>query len=322
MTRIVPPLPDRPQLSMRLINYAAERPDSWDRLTDLARLLDRGGVDRLVVSDHVVFGEDLEAYARPETGGSAGITQPTGPDGYWMEPLTVLAAVTSVTDRIRLGTYVILAALRRPMVLAKVSATLDALSKGRFELGAGIGWQREEYETAGLEFERRGRLLDQTLAVCQTLWTEERASFDDGELRFENIHNMPKPVHPGGVPVWLGGSASPRVADRIARFGCGWIPWGRDARDLASGITRMGELLERREGPSLAEIGVVGTVKLVTGDDGSLDVPATMASTGRLLELGVTDVRCNALLPDDLSEAEDQIGEIVAAFRRETGAPS
>ncbi len=76
----------------------------------------------------------------------------------------------------RLGTYILLAALRRPVVLAKQLATLDVLSGGRVDLGVGIGWQREEYEAAGLDFATRGRLLDDSLEVCQTLWREPRAS--------------------------------------------------------------------------------------------------------------------------------------------------
>src|SRR5205085_519173 len=81
---------------------------------ELARAADEAGIDRVVVSDHVVFGEDLEAYARPEAGGVDGGKQPTGPDGHWLEPITVLTTVAARTTRVRLGTYVLLAALRRP----------------------------------------------------------------------------------------------------------------------------------------------------------------------------------------------------------------
>ena len=72
----------------------------------------------------------------------------------------------------RLATGILLAALRRPVVLAKSAATLDVLSGGRLDLGVGVGWQREEYEAAGLDFDGRGRLLDHTLEVCTELWTQ------------------------------------------------------------------------------------------------------------------------------------------------------
>src|SRR5207248_9888916 len=128
------------------------------------------------------------------------------------------AAVAGQTTRVRLGTYVLLAALRRPVVLAKQLATLDVLSGGRLDLGVGIGWQREEYEAAGLDFGARGRLLDHSLEVCQTIWHEQRASYASPELSFDAIHAMPKPAQPGGVPIWVSGRCNRRVASRLARF--------------------------------------------------------------------------------------------------------
>jgi alkanesulfonate monooxygenase SsuD/methylene tetrahydromethanopterin reductase-like flavin-dependent oxidoreductase (luciferase family) len=76
------------QLSIGVTSFAAEDPGTWEPLFRAARVADRAGVDRLVVSDHVVFGERLEEYGRPEIGGQAGGKQPTGPDGHWLEPLT------------------------------------------------------------------------------------------------------------------------------------------------------------------------------------------------------------------------------------------
>jgi alkanesulfonate monooxygenase SsuD/methylene tetrahydromethanopterin reductase-like flavin-dependent oxidoreductase (luciferase family) len=118
-------------------SFAAEDPGTWQPLFDAATVADEAGVDRLVVSDHVVFGERLEEYARPEIGGQAGGKQPTGPDGHWLEPLTTLSVLAGMTSRIRLGTNILVAALRRPAVLAKSTATLDVLSGGRLALGVG-----------------------------------------------------------------------------------------------------------------------------------------------------------------------------------------
>ncbi|MBV8951986.1 MAG: TIGR03619 family F420-dependent LLM class oxidoreductase, partial [Actinobacteria bacterium] len=228
-----------PQLSISLRTYAADDPGTWQPILDHARAADAAGVDRVLVSDHVVFGENLEAYGRPETGGVEGGRQPTGPDGYWLEPLTTLSVLCGTTTRVRLGTNILIAALRRPVVLAKAAATLDVLSGGRLDLGVGIGWQREEYEAAGLDFGDRGRQLDLTLEVCRTLWREQRAKVDLPGLAFDAIHMMPKPAQPGGVPIWVSGRLNARVASRLARFGCGWIPWGDDATDLAASIPRM-----------------------------------------------------------------------------------
>jgi len=141
-----------PQLSVGLSSFAAEDPGGWGGMLRLAQAADRTGVDRLVVSDHIVFGERLEEYGRPELGGQAGGVQPTGPDGHWLEPMTTLSVIAGMTADVRLGTNILVAALRRPVVLAKSAATLDVLSGGRFDLGVGVGWQREEYEEDGGAF--------------------------------------------------------------------------------------------------------------------------------------------------------------------------
>src|ERR1700722_8328209 len=103
------------QLSTGLLNFSATDPGGWDGFFARARLLDAAGVDRLVVSDHVVFGENLDAYSNPKTGGVTGGVQPTGPDGHWLEPMTTLSVLAGMTSRIRLGTGIVIAALRRPV---------------------------------------------------------------------------------------------------------------------------------------------------------------------------------------------------------------
>ena len=77
----------QPHLSIQVVNFAAEEPDGWQRLLNHAVAADRAGVDRVAVSDHVVFGDDLSDYADPAKGGLADGRQPTGPDGHWLEPL-------------------------------------------------------------------------------------------------------------------------------------------------------------------------------------------------------------------------------------------
>src|SRR5690349_4721797 len=235
-----------------------------------ARMYDRVGIDKLVVSDHVVFGEHLDAYGNPATGGTAGGRQPTGPDGHWLEPMTTLSVIAGVTERVRLGTGILLAALRRPVVLAKSAATLDVLSNGRLDLGVGVGWQREEYDAAGLDFAQRGRLLDHTLDVCTELWTERVANYQSPELAFDRIHMMPKPLQAGGVPIWISGTVNARVVDRLGRFGLRWIPWGDDAADIERSIAGMRDRIAAT-GTSPAGLQVVANLRVRKTDDDRID---------------------------------------------------
>ncbi len=307
-----------PQLSIQLRTFSEDVPaDGWRSLIAAARAADTAGVDRIVVSDHVVMGEHLEAYGDPSRGGSRGGRQPTGPDGHWLDPLAVLAHLAAVTDRVRLGTNILIAALRRPAVLAGQCSTIDVLSGGRLDLGVGVGWQAEEYEAAGLDFARRGRLLDHTLEVCTTLWTEPVADHASDELHFERIHQMPKPMTPGGVPVWVSGTVNPASMRRLARFGTGWIPWGADAADPVAGIARMREAVAGH-GRDPEELGVVGTLRVSEDEAGRPGIEAAMAGVGPLVEAGITDVRLGVGVPDDAQQAADLLGHAVTAFQAAT----
>ena len=306
-----------PRLSMHLVNFAAEPLGDWQRLFDLAVAADRAGIGRLVVSDHVVYGERLDRYADPARGGLAGGRQPTGPDGAWLEPLTVLAMVGALTERVRLCPMVLLAALRRPIVLAKTAATIDVLTGGRLDLGVGVGWQQEEYEAAGLDFAARGRLLDDTLEVCQALWTQERASVSTEELSFEGLHQMPKPTA-GTVPVWVSGTVNRRSMARLARFGSGWIPWGPDAADPASGIARMRDAVAA-SGRDPSGIEVTGRLPLERDDDGNPQIGPTMAAVPGLVEAGVTDFSIGLRPPQGSDQAEEYMAPWVEAFAAAVG---
>ncbi len=305
------------QLSTSLRTFTAEDTGDWSDLVELARAADQAGIDRLVLSDHVVFGEHLDAYGDPSVGGSAGGRQPTGPDGSWLEPLATIAHLTAVTSRTRFATGILLAALRRPVVLAKTAATIDVLSGGRLDLGVGVGWQREEYEAAGLPFEGRGRLLNHTIEVCQTLWRDRTATYQSDELSFAGIHQMPKPTQPGGVPVWVSGTVNPGSMDRLARYGSGWIPWGDDAADIEGGLARMREAVARRDRDPL-ELGVVGALRVVKDDRGAVDLGRTMEPVPRLHAAGISDFRMYLSPPTGGQPTVEYLHEFVTAFRAAT----
>jgi len=306
------------QLSLRLKCYSAEDPGSWAPLSTYARAADQAGIDRLVVSDHVVYGEKLEEYARPEIGGQKGGKQPTGPDGHWLEPLTTLTFVAGQTQRVRLGTNILIAALRRPVVLAKVAATLDVLSGGRLDIGVGVGWQREEYDAAGLKFEGRGRLLDHTIEVCQTLWRNQRAKYESPELKFDAIHQMPKPLQAGGVPIWVSGTINKNTVSRLARFGVAWIPWGPDAADLVNSIPRMKDAVSKL-GRDVSDLQVVGHLPVVRSENREIDLPRTMERMKPFIDAGVTDFRTDFPEGLDINAMTDQLRSLVAEFRRAVG---
>lgn len=144
------------------------------------------------------------------------------------EPLMVLAAVAAVTQRARLGTAVLLPGLRNPVLLAQQVATLDQLSEGRVILGLGIAADgaanRNEFEAAGVPFEKRvGRLLEGA-DLCRALWQGEPVDWD-GRWTLRGATLGPEPFQAGGPPVWMAGTV-PAARQRIARRFDGWFPTG------------------------------------------------------------------------------------------------
>src|SRR2546425_5491898 len=141
-------------------------------------------------------------------------------------PLTLMSAVAARTRRVRLGTGVLLPALRNPVVLAHVVGTLDRVAEGRIILGVGIAGDmpaiRKEFAAAGVPWERRvGRFLG-ILAICQALWSRDGVSFSGKHFTLDNVTMEPKPHRPGGPPIWIGGSG-PTAVREAARFDA-WFP--------------------------------------------------------------------------------------------------
>jgi probable F420-dependent oxidoreductase len=177
----------------------------------------------------------------PETGpllAMAERAEAAGFDSVWIgdsitarprhEPLTLLAAVAARTRRVRLGTGVLLPALRNPVVLAHVVATLDRVAEGRVILGVGIAADtpaiRREFAAVGVPFERRvGRFLE-ILEICRALWRHDGVSFSGKHFTLDKATVEPKPHRPGGPPIWIGGSG-PTALREAARFDA-WFPTG------------------------------------------------------------------------------------------------
>jgi probable F420-dependent oxidoreductase len=271
------------QLSIGLPNFGSWPGDDWRGFIDVARAAEDAGIDRVVLVDHVVMGPHTDNY----TWGRF----PTPPEAAWPEPLTLLAAIAAVTERIRLATGILIAPLRGASLLAKTAATLDQISGGRLDLGVATGWQREEYDAAGLDWDRRGQLLTDTLAACKALWTQTPAHFSSETVNFRDTYLSPKPVQPGGVPLWIGGSLNKRNLARIVDSGDGWIPiMGLSLEDMARDVATIRQALSDA-GRDPARLAVQGPVPMVKGDDGKFDLARTLERAPEVIAAGATTVQ-------------------------------
>ena len=294
----------RPTLTVGLPNFGTYLPPGeWHRFVDVARAADDAGVDRIVLVDHVVMGEHTDAYSWGNF--------PTPPEAPWLEPLTMLAAIASATERVRLATGILIAPLRPAAFLAKQAATLDVLSRGRVDLGVGTGWQREEYEAIGIDFDKRGQQLTDTLAAMQALWRETPTTFESPTISFRDIYCMPKPAQPGGVPLWVAGTLNKRNLDRVLRFGAAWIPiMGETVEGIAAGVQKI-----RDAGKDMTGFQVQGPLRYVRGDDKTVDLARSMESVPELVAAGATDIHVTLqAFSRDPADAPQLCKDFVARF--------
>jgi probable F420-dependent oxidoreductase len=188
-----------------------------------------------------------------------------------LDPLVALAAAATATTSLRLGTGILLAAQREPIVTAKAVATLDHLSGGRAALGVGFGWNEDEIEHHGVAMPDRRAVAREHLLAMQALWGDDEASFEGDHVRFAASWSWPKPVQRGPdgrprVPVLHGGAAGPKLFAHIAEYGDGWIPIG--GAGLTDAIPRLRDAVaEAGRDPDEMEIVPFGSIP----DPGKLD---------------------------------------------------
>ncbi len=185
---------------------------------ELARAVEERGFDSIFFPEHTHIPTSRKT---PFPGGG------DLPDYYWRshDPFVALGAAAAVTTRLRLGTGICLVIERDPITLAKECASLDLISNGRLILGIGAGWNREEMANHGASYPDRWKIVREKILAMKTIWTEDEPEFHGEFVDFDPIWSWPKPVQPGGPPVWIGAN-SKWVFDRVAEYAEGWMPIG------------------------------------------------------------------------------------------------
>jgi probable F420-dependent oxidoreductase len=200
----------------------------------LVRRAEELGFAHLSVSDHLVVPRSIESRYPYSASGA----WPGAASGECLEQFTLLAHLAAISSKPRLITAVAVIPYRNAVHTAKIAATIDVLSRGRFVLGAGAGWLREEFEAVGAPaFEERGRVTDEYLQAFKILWTEDDPRFAGRHVQFANISFLPKPVQKPHPPIWVGGESPPALR-RSARYGDAWFPIGNNPRHPLDTVAR------------------------------------------------------------------------------------
>jgi probable F420-dependent oxidoreductase len=222
--------------------------DEWEHsagpaeLLEVAQVADRNGFDYVGVCDHVAIPRDLAPRMTTT----------------WYDTVSTLSWLAGLTERVRLASTVYIVAYRSPLVTSKAFSTLDALSGGRAVLGVGAGHVVAEFEALGVPFRQRGRLTNEAIVAIRAAFADEWGAGDVGQ--------SPRPVQPGGPPIWVGGS-TPAALRRAAELGDGWLPQGPPEQGMAAAIQ---EITSMREAAGRADLpfAMGGMTRLYVGDPG------------------------------------------------------
>ncbi|MFC9282136.1 LLM class F420-dependent oxidoreductase [Streptomyces collinus] len=285
-------------------------------VADVARTAERIGYDSLWVYERAL-------YPEPATQGLYGVPGLAWPDSYRgvAEPLVTLTLAAAATERVELGSSVLVAPLHLPFQLAKALATLDAASGGRVLAGFGTGWSHDEYAATGVRpFEERGRVMDELIDVCRAVWGPDPVVHDGPVTRIDSAVVGPKPARP--IPILLAGSGKPALR-RLVDHADGWLPVGAGVEQIAAQWAELQDLAAERgrQQPirTVLRVNAAHSAKPYDGGDRRPfqgDADQIVADLARHAELGLDEILVDLQATTrDAQELKDVAAEVFEKAR-------
>jgi probable F420-dependent oxidoreductase len=278
---------------------------SMSHVVDMAVAAEAAGVDGIMISDHIVLGPsanregeplNLRDYAAP------GNQDPMTP---WPSPVVLLSAIAARTTSLRLVFGAIIAPLRHPLNTAKDLGTIDLLSQGRLVVLPTVSWHEEEFRALGVDFSKRGAILDEQLEIWHRAWTDNPISFQGEHYSFDEVYVEPKAYAPGGPTLWFGGSSVHQsLLKRLVKYGSGFNPFGSPTDEELAQLSAA--LIEA--GRSVAEIEMVGGIR------GRFNSPDDLADLEQALDGSLEQLRQGyrtiCFKPSMFTDSVDEVPEI------------
>jgi probable F420-dependent oxidoreductase len=308
--------PDRPGLRPRGLGVSITSPGKFAErgLRDVLRIagwIEELGFETITCGEHVLTSAEIAVR---------------GNDRWYREqviyadPLITLGAVAAVTEKVRLCTSIYIVPLRPAAAVAKMVATLDAISGGRFTFGVGAGWLAREFDALGVPMKGRFARMEEYIRACKVLWTEAPASFHSETVNFDEVWCLPQPVQPGGPPILFAGDPGGTTARRIAELGDGWIVRTGAVKDRdeetekiqADVATIRQAFVEAGRDPSTLML-QIGTLAK-RDEDGKVDLEHTFREVERYWDLGIQMVQMS------LTQFVDQAAEVRPFLEEVSGA--
>jgi len=207
-------------------------------IAEAAQFVEEFGFAEFWVPEHVMFFPSYESKYPYSEDGRIG-----GEPRSLLDPFSALTFVAAYTQSIRLGTGICLVPQRNPVYTAKVAADLDFLSGGRFDLGVGIGWLKEEFQALGVPWEDRAGRTMECIEVMKTLWCDDVSSYQGKYFSIGAAYQNPKPVQKPHIPILFGGESDPALL-RVAQVGQGWYGFNLTPQLLEERLEHLARLLE------------------------------------------------------------------------------
>ena len=269
-----------------------------EQIVAVARKAEDVGIESVWTFEHVVVPVEYESKYPYSPNGKMGTT----PETNFVDPLIALAAIATATTKIRLATGVNILSQANPLFLAKQAASLDFVSNGRFMLGVGIGWLKEEFAALGTPFERRGARFDDAIQAMKKVWSEDVVEHQSDFISWSGFKSYPLPVQKPHLPLIIGGTKG-KAFERTAKYGDGWFA-------PTAGPEQLAPMLEELKKACEAVDRDPGTVEISTM---WIDVAGGMDVLRRYEDLGVSRliVPVFALGGGDPMAALEKLGEEV-----------
>ncbi len=235
-------------------------------ITRVAQTAEESGYESLWTGEHVVV---IDPQVAPS---------PIPPHTRMVDTVATLAFAAAVTERVKLGSGIILLAQRNPVVLAKELAGIDVLSEGRLLFGVGVGYVRHEFEVIGVPYEERGARVTEHIEAIRALWTQDAPEFHGQFTQISGVQSHPRPLQRPHPPIVIGGMSPPALRRAVAQ-GDGWYGFFQDLEATAAAIKGLADAAKRTERPTS-----LGPLEITITPPGSVDLDTVK----RYEDLGVS----------------------------------
>lgn len=237
-----------------------------EAITQVAKTAEDAGYESLWTGEHVVLVD-------PQSGSS-----PVPPETNMVDTVATLAFLAGITERIKLGSGIILLAQRNPVILAKELAGIDVLSDGRLLFGVGVGYVKEEFDVIGIPYEERGARVTEHIEAIRALWSQDKPNFQGQFTQISGVQSNPRPVQAPHPPIIIGGM-SPPAYRRAVKQGNGWYGFFEDLETTAASIAGLKQAAEECQRPT-----ELGELEITITPPGPVDLDTVK----RYEDLGVT----------------------------------